>query len=434
MMNGTNSLMARLHRWQLVGWVIIVSFVGGGLAWASIARLDSAAVAHGVVATEGNRKTVAHLEGGIVADILVTQGEAVSAGEPLIVMDDTRARATLALLQARFDAALAREARLQAERSGSANVTFPKELMRRARDPEIAKLLAGEESALRSRRGSLTSQRSIFRERIAMQNSEIVGLRAQLSAAAERRKLLGEELAMMEPLFKKGLVAKGRVLSIKRNIAETDGDMGDLHARIAKAGETISELKMQLALPGERRLNDVNEDYQKTRERIAELREKIRAAEDLLGRTIVRAPIDGFIFGLQAHTPGGVVQPGERLLDLVPENDRVVIDLRIDPRDIDAVYRNMPALVRLGAFNMRTTPLIGGKVSTISADRTVDPRTGISYFEARVIPDLDAPGFDLSRLTSGMQAEVYLVNAERTVLDYVIEPVLRSFARAGREF
>jgi len=433
-MEGTISLAARLRRWRLVGWVVIGLFVGGGLAWASVTRLDSAAVAHGVVGTESNRKSVAHLEGGIVADILVMEGETVSAGEPLIVMDDTHARATLALLQGRYDAAMAREARLQAERDGEAAVTFPQELLQRARDPEVAKLLTGEKNALRSRQANIANQRSIFRERIAKQKTEIGGLRAQLSAANQRRKLLAEELAMMEPLFSKGLVAKNRVLSIKRKMAETDGDMGDLRARIAQAGESISEIQMQLALPGERRLNEVNEHYQRTRERIAELREKIRAAKDVMGRTVVRAPIDGFVVGLQAHTPGGVVQPGERLLDLVPEKDRVVIDLRIDPKDIDAVYRDMPAQVRLSAFNMRTTPLLKGKVSTISADRTVDPRSGAAYFKGRVLPELDEPGFDASRLTSGMQAEVFLVTAERTVLDFVIEPVMRSFARAGREF
>ncbi len=434
MMEGATSLATRLHRWRLTGWLIIALFVGGGLFWAFVTRLDSAAVAHGVVGTESNRKSVAHLEGGIVTDILVTEGEAVSAGEPLIVMDDTHARATLTLLQGRFDAAIARDARLQAERDGRDTVTFPPELLRHARDPEIASLMAGEDSALRSRRGNIANQKSIFRERIAKQKTEIGGLRAQLSAAGDRRKLLDEELAMMEPLFSKGLVAKNRVLLIKRSIAETEGDIGDLRARIAQAGESISELRMQVALPGERRLNDVIEQYQRTRERIAELREKIRAAKDVLGRTIVRAPIDGFVVGLQTHTPGGVVQPGERLLDLVPEKDRVVIDLRIDPRDIDAVYRDMPAQVRLSAFNMRTTPLLKGKVSTISADRTVDPRSGVAYFKARVLPELDDPGFDASRLISGMQAEVFLVTAERTVLDYIVEPVSRSFARAGREF
>lgn len=239
---------------------------------------------------------------------------------------------------------------------------------------------------------------------------------------------------MMEPLFQKGLVAKNRILSIKQNLAESDGDIGKIRAQIAQAGESISEIRMQLALPGERRLNEVTEQYQGTRERIAELREKVRAAEDVMERTIVRAPIDGSVVALQVHTPGGVVQPGQRLLDLVPENDRVVIDLRIDPKDIDAVYLDMPAQVRLTAFNMRTTPMLNGRVTNISADRMLDPQSGVFYFNARVLPEFDGQGFDVSRLTSGMQAEVFLLTAERTVLDFVVEPVLRSFARAGREF
>ncbi|MCG8508965.1 MAG: HlyD family type I secretion periplasmic adaptor subunit [Rhodospirillales bacterium] len=420
--------------WVLLGVAIIMIFLIGGLIWASMAQLDSAAIAHGVVAKESNRKTVAHLEGGIVRDILVEDGERVATGEPIILFDDTRAEATLALLQARLDAAMARQARLWAERDGLAEVPFPKPLLKRAADPEIARLLSGERRAFESHRQNIENQQAVIAERLEKARAETGGVESQLTAKREHRKLLWEELAMIRPLFDKGLVAKNRLLSVQQRLAETEGEIGDLNSRLAQTADKIAELRLQTALPRQKRLNEVTELAQETGERIAELHEKIRAAADILERTIVRAPVDGYVVDLDVHTRGGIVQPGQRLLDLVPEKDRAVIDLRIDPRDIDAVYAGMPAQIRLSAFNARTTPLLSGRVTSISADRTVDPQSGAAYFTGRVMPERDEAGSDGISLSAGMQAEVYLITSKRSVLDYLTEPVLRSFERAGREF
>ncbi len=179
--------------------------------------------------------------------------------------------------------------------------------------------------------------------------------------------------------------------------------------------------------------NQVTEELQKVQADIADLRDKIGAAEDILRRTDVVAPVSGTIVDLQVHTVGGVLQPGQRLLDVVPDRDRLIVDVRVDPRDIDVVYPGMPAQVRLTAFNTRTTPTVPGAVTAVSADRMSDPATGVPYFSAQVVLDAGDAAFDLARLKAGMQAEVFLVTTERTALDYLLEPVIRSFGRAGRE-
>jgi HlyD family type I secretion membrane fusion protein len=231
----------------------------------------------------------------------------------------------------------------------------------------------------------------------------------------------------------RGVVSKAVLLALKGKKAGITGKIGDLQAQVARAQEGISEVKLQLKMPGSRDHNEVTEQIQKVEGDIADLRDKIHAAEDVLRRTEVVAPRAGTVVDLQVHTVGGVVQPGQTLLDLVPDLDRLIVDVRIDPRDIDVVYPAMPAQVRLTAFNARTTPMLSGTVTSVSADRMIDQVTGIPYFTARVVLDADDIDFDLKRLKAGMQAEVFLVTAERTALDYLIEPLVRRFARAGRE-
>ncbi len=430
------SLDRSLAKWRRLGWAAIFLFLGGSVLWAATTRLDGAAIAPGVVAVESKRKTIQHLEGGIIDEILVTEGERVEAGQTLIRFDDTYPRATLDLLKGQYAAALALEARLSAERDGRDEIDFPDALLARADDPRITKIMVGQVDIFRSRRARIANQESIIAERIAKYRSEILGLEAQIAAGRQQLALLGEEIEAAEGLLARGLARKPKVLALKRKEAEISGDIGDYQAQIARAEESISELKLQLTIPKARRMNQVTEQLQTVHGRIADLKEKILAAEDVLKRTSVVALQSGTVVDLQVHTAGGVVQPGEKLLDLVPDGDRLVIEVRIDPRDIDAVYVGMPAQVRLTAFNARATPTLDGRVTSISADRVSDPSTGVSYFTGRVEPADDswrAAGFDPTVLLPGMQAEVFLVTERRTVLDYLVAPISRSFARAGRE-
>lgn len=427
------SLSGALASWRRIGWAIIGIGLGGALLWSTTARLDGAAVASGVVAVESKRKTIQHLEGGIIREIVAAEGARVAAGEVLVRFDDTQPRATLALLRGRLAAAMALRARLVAERDGATAIVFPEELITQAGNPVIARIMTGEVDVMKARRSRIHGQESVLRERIDKQRQEIAGLRAKIAASRQQLALVDEEIGPHEEMVARGVISRSSLLALKGKRADLVGSIGDFRAQIARAEDGISEVQLQLKMPQTTDHNQVTEDLQKVQADIADLRDKIGAAEDILRRTDVLAPVSGTVVDLQVHTRGGVVQPGQRLLDVVPDRDRLVVDVRVDPRDIDVVYPGMPAQVRLTAFNARTTPTVPGTVHAVSADRMSDAATGAPYFSAQVILDDSGTQLDPRRLKAGMQAEVFLVTSERTALDYLIEPMIRSFARAGRE-
>ncbi len=422
-----------LRPWRALGWGIITFFIVGSGVWAANTQLDAAAIAHGTVGVETSRKTIQHLEGGIIKEILVSEGDRVEAGQVLVKFDDTYTQGNLDMLNGRYVTAMALQARLVAERDGAKEIEFPDELLKRADNPKVGKIITGEIDIFNSRDGRIRNQESILRQRVEKHRREITGLRSQVTAGRRQLELMEEEIATLDDLFRKGVVSKTRLLAMQRQSAAISGEVGDYLAQIARAEKSINEVKLQLTSPRSKHLNQVTEQLQLVQGEITGLREKIHAADDVGRRTSVTAPQSGRVVALQVHTAGGVVQPGQALMDLVPEEDRLVIDVRVDPTDIDAVYAGMTARVRLTAFSVRTTPMLNGKVTSVSADRVSDPVTGEAYFTARVVPAGNIQAFDLSALKAGMQAEVFLVTAERTALDYMVEPLVRSFSRAGRE-
>lgn len=418
--------------YKTAGWVVCMVFVFGGLLWSSVTRLDGAAIALGTVGVESNRKSIAHLEGGIVKKILIDEGQAVMEGQPLIEIDNTRAFATLKLLNNRQNVLVAKKARLDAERRDLPTIEFPSVLLDLGSDSSIIDLMDGEMHVLETRRQNLDRQDSIIRERISKQSAIIRGHRAKRVAIEKRLVLLQDEFSMMSKLLKKGLVAKNRVLSVERSIVDSEGEFLDLAANIAEAGDEIAKLEMERALTMDRHHRDVAADIQETNERIAEVVEQIRAAKDVLARTIIRAPEEGVVVALRHHTLGGVVQAGEPILDIVPNHDQHIIELRINPNDVDIIFPGQRARVRLAAYNARTSSMIEGTVITVSPDKVSDPITGSAFFTGRVMPDIGTLE-SIPSLMSGMQAEVFIMTAERTILDYLLDPLFRSIDRAGRE-
>lgn len=414
------------------GWALCCVFVIGGFVWSGIARLDGAAIALGTVGVESNRKSIAHLEGGVVKRILIDEGQKVTEGQPLIEIDDTRALATLDLLSNRQSVLIAKKARLRAERRDLPTIEFPAQLLDQGDDPAIIDLMDGELHVFDTRHQDLDRQDAIIRERIAKQSAIIRGHRAKRIAIQKRLDLLKDEFKMMSKLLKRGLVAKNRVLAVERSIVDSEGEYQDLAANIAEAGDEIAKLEMERALAVDRHRRDVATEIQNTNERIAEVNEQLRAATDVLKRTIVKAPEDGFIVSLRHHTLGGVIRAGEPILDIVPDHDQHVIELRINPNDIDVIYPGQRARVRLAAFNARSAPMIDGTVINVSPDKTQDPNTGVTFFTGRVMPDIGSLD-TVPALVSGMQAEVFITTTKRTVLDYLLEPLFRSLDRAGRE-
>ena len=416
-----------------VGAGIVGLFFGVFGAWAAFAPLESAAVARGVISVETQRKTIQHLEGGIVGEILVRDGDEVAADAILVVLDDTQARATLDLLRGRHRSARALEARLIAERDGAAEISFPDQI-RDSTDADVAELVRAQRNIFTGRRQSIAGQVAIMQQRVAQIQQEIRGLEGQTAAQAEQLALTNEEIESNQKLVDEGLSGKTRLLELQRALAEVTGEHSQSLAAIARAQQNIEETRLEMA---DLRTNYINEAVQQlgvVQAELLDLGEQIRAAEDVLRRTVIRSPMAGTVVGMQVHTVGGVVAPGQALLDVVPKGDRLIVEAFVDPNDIDVVEVGLEAQVRLTALTQRNLAPLAGHVTTVSADRLTDQRTGASYFLARVELDDDpAEKLDGERLYPGMQAEVMIVTGARTTLDYLSRPLVDSFNRAFRE-
>lgn len=409
-------------------------FVLGFGIWSCVAPLESAALAPGVVEVESSRKTVQHLEGGIIAAILVRDGETVMPGQTLIRLEDTKARTTLAGLQGQLWDAQAAEIRLITERDGGAALVWPDPLASRRNDPALAKALSGQERIFETRRSLLQSKIDLVGQRIAETREEIDGLKSQEASARRRIDLIRDEMVGVKQLVSRGLERKPRLLGLERDLAEMEGRRGDALAQIARAQQTIAEAEVNILSLRNDNQKEVAEQLRETQQKLHELQEQVQAATDTLQRTEVRAPEAGVVTDLRVHTPGGVVNPGEPLLDLVPGEDRLVVTAQLRPEDIDLVRVGLPALVRLTPYKQRRVPPIEGKVTYVSADRLVDKHTNQPYYEARIALDAGALAkFPEVELVPGMPGDVMIRTGESTVALYALSPILDSFHRAFRE-
>ena len=417
-----------------IGFATIAVFFGVFGAWAALSPLDSAAIAPGVVSVDTNRKTIQHFEGGIVGEIKVRDGDKVVAGQVLIRLDDTRGRATLELLRGRQVAASALEARLIAERDGKRKIAFPGWLVKAREHPNVREIIGGQVNIFKARRKALVGQTSILNQGIAQYAEEINGLRGQIGSEDQQYELITDELKGLRDLFEKGFAKKPRILALEREAARIDGSRSQNLARIARARQSIAEARLRINELRTQMINQAVAELREVQSELFELAERVKAAEDVLRRTEIRAPLDGTVVDLQVHTAGGVIAPGERLLDIVPSGERLVVEARVDPGDIDVVHPGLRARVRFTAFNQRSVVAIDGIVTAVSADSLVDERSGLSYYLARVelAESFGKQPGDVT-LYPGMPAEVMIVTGARTALDYFLRPISRSLNRAFRE-
>jgi len=423
-----------LGRLVLAGMLTILLLVGGGGAWAAIARLASAVIAPGVLIVEGDNKKVQHQTGGIVAAIHVKDGDRVAAGAELVTLDETQQRANQNVTRGRLAEFGSRLARLEAERDGAAAVAFPAELEARRGEPDVAKALDGEVTLFEARRTALAGQDEQLTKRVEQLDEQIGGLKAQKAAKELELELIKGELVGLEELLAKGHVPVTRVIQLKRDTARIEGELGAIVSQIATTRGRVAETELQIIQLKRDFMEKVAEDIRATQAEIAPLVQQLVAVEDELARTHIRAPRAGLVHELAVHTVGGVVAPGETILQIVPEEDALVIESRVATTRVDEVRPGQAAEVAFAGYDSRTTPQLKGTVTFVSADFTTDERTGETFYVARVALD---PG-EIERLEgkpiqAGMPVEVFISTGEKTVVDYLVDPIMRTARHALRE-
>lgn len=423
--------ITRRHR--LLGYTSGLVLVATFGVWASVAQLASAALAPGVVSPDGYRKTIQHLEGGIVREIHIKEGDIVNAGDRLVSLDDTQALARHRELRERFADLLAMEARLVAEQARAHEMSTPTALQNMT-DIDSSRAIAGQIALLNSRRTAREGREKILRQRILQVEEEIAGLGEMIDAQVRQLELLEREVNGVQNLYDSGLERLPRLLALQRAKAQIEAEKAANRARVARDHQEIGETQMQIIALRDQDSERVNEDLTKVRGELAELRSQLVSRKDILVRTEVIAPISGTVMNMRITTESGVIQPGDPILDIVPKEARLIIDAHVKPTDIDNVHPGMETRVLLTAYRQRNLPQIHGVLRSVSADILFDDRSRSSYFLAKVEVDPDAlQKLDDVRLIPGMPAEVMILNGEQTFLRYMITPLSGSLTRSFRE-
>jgi len=416
------------------GLIVVGVFVVGFLGWAALAPLDSALVAQGVVVVETHRKTIQHLEGGIVNTIYVTDGQKVAAGQPLVQLDDTEAKASLSLVRGQADALAAQQARLEAERDNADKIAFPPELVARKDDPKVAEAIRGEQSTFDTHRETLAKQKDIYNQRISENKRIIGGLQSQQAAVEQQSQLIGQESDSVQQLYNKGLSTLPRLLQLKRQAADLGGQHGQVSEKIAQVNLDSGEDELQIVNLRNQFLNDVVKDLRDVQTKRFEALDRLHAAKDVAARLRLTAPVAGKVVGLAVHTKGAVIRPGDTVLEIVPINDQLDVEAHVRPEDADDVHIGMMAKVNLGAYKQRRLPMITGTVTTVSADRLTDQKTGQAYFNVEIAVDLaQLKDYPDVKLIPGMPVDVSLETGSRTALEYFVEPITAVFRHGMRE-
>lgn len=408
-----------------------VACVGG---WATTTQLAGAVVANGTFVVESYVKTIQHPTGGVVGELLVHEGQQVRAGDVLIRLDATQVRANLAIVSKRLDELTTREARLEAECDDKERITFPLALLAHEQAPDVARAMQGEENLFRSRRDTRISKKAQLAERIREYEHQIAGLKDQQDAFEHGIQVRERELADLRVLLAKGITSVQRLNELERDKATLDAYRGQVVAGQAQAAGSIAETRLQILQVEQDLKTEVTTDLRDTQAKIGEFSERKIAAEDQLRRIDMIAPQDGWVHNLAVHTVGGVVSPGGTVMEIVPDQDSLSLEAHITPHDIHDVRLGQQAVLRLTAFNLRTTPELNGTVSRVGADLTQDQRTGNSFYVVRIAIQFDELArLGAMKLVPGMPAEAFVQTGERTAMSYLMKPLHDQIARAFRE-
>ncbi len=429
------AILGTTRRRLMTGYAVSAFIAFGIVGYAANAEIRGAVITQGNMVVEGNLRKIQHQDGGTVHALLVRSGQRVSTGELLLKLEDTQRRAEFSQVVSQLTSHELRAARLEAERDNLATIVFPASVKSRLGEVEVLALADAETTLFDARRRSQRGEEAQLRERAAQTREEIVGLEAQRRSVMEQASITKQELDDLQGLQRQGLTQVSRVNPLRRSFVQLEGQAGELTAQIARARGRISEIELQITQIDKQVLNEATRDLRDTRDKIADLLERRTATEEKLRRTEIRAPIDGVVHQLSVFTIGGVIAPGEAIMQLVPEGEKLLVESRIEPSFIDQVVLGQPAVVRLSSLDSRTTPELAGKVTFISADIEQDQRPpGASFFRARVELNVgEAERLDSQKLIPGLPAEIHIQTKERTILSFFMRPFTDQIARAFRE-
>lgn len=429
------SATGAIRRYVTIGAITCAVMIFGFGGWAATAKLSSAVIAGGTVVVASNVKQVQHPDGGIVGEIRVKDGEGVQAGDLLVRLDDTLVAANRALLDGQIVAMEARLARLRSERDEAAMVALPPPLGDRAEDLLVAAAMSAQRKMFDARKATIAGQTERLNERVDQLNDQIAGLQAQFVANGRELVLITEELEVLQKLYDRGNTTRDRIVALQRNQARLEGEKGDVEAQIAVAKGKINETQLEvMQLTTDMREKTFTEITEVEPE-LANLYERRIAADFQLKRMDIIAPTDGTVFELMVHTVGGVVQPADTIMQIVPDADQLVIEARISPTDIDQLSIGQETVVVLSAFDPRMTPQLFGHVTFVSAEASMDEQTRVPYYVVRVAlndQQLDRLPDGLT-LLPGMPAECYITIGGQTVANYLMKPLTEQFRRVWRE-
>ncbi len=430
----THSVRRSIRLHLIVGLAVVVVLAGGLGGWAATQQISGALIAPGQIVVESNVKKVQHPTGGVVGELRARDGDVVKAGDILVRLDDTVTKASLAIVTKNLDALWARAARLEAEQRGLDRITFPPQLLMRAGDPDVKSLMASESKLFEVRVTGRTGQKAQLRERVTQLNEEVEGLTAQVQSKDQEISLVMKELEGVRQLYDQHLVQISRLTALERDAARLNGERAQYIASRAQTKGKITETELQIIQVDKDMVSEVSKDLRETNDKIGEFVERKVTAEDQLRRVDIRAPQDGMVLQSTVHTVGGVVTAGDAIMLIVPQSDDLQVEAKVNPQDIDKLQVGQKTLLRLSAFNQRTTPELNGIVSRVSPDVTTEQRTGQSYYTIRVsMPPEEVARLGDVKLIPGMPVEAFVQTGDRTVLSYLMKPLSDQLMRAFRE-
>jgi HlyD family secretion protein/epimerase transport system membrane fusion protein len=422
-------------RWPLrLGLVVMIFFAIVFIGWGTLVPIAGGAVAPGVISPDGDRKVVQHLEGGIIAQLLVRDGDAVTPGQALVLLESLQPKAAHDMLLSQQWTLLVTQVRLLAEQSGQTELKFTKEMLETT-DERLKDMVDGQQRLFNDRLKAHLTRKDVLRQRIEQLNEQVKGYQAQVDSSNLQLELITEELAGKEALLRRQIVTRPEVLRLQRNVAEVEGRRGEYLGAIARAQQQIGETQIQMLQVDAERIDQVTTRLEQLRVELATVTEKLNSSIDILKRTVITAPLAGVVLNMRFKTTGGVLKPAEPILDIVPAEDMLLIDAKVSPSDIDVVRVGLSAKIQLTAYSGRSTPKLNGIVKSVSADRLFDEGGRQPYYLARVQVDRDEirqsnPNIELM---PGMPAEVLIVTGVRTMAEYIFQPFLDALWRSFRE-